>query len=642
VERWMAGEPVSARREPWHERARRWLGRHRTVLAAAVAATVVAVLGLATVLVVQARANTDLRSGNERLRAAVARETKVKELGLAAIRRSYSGAAADPLLKEARLLGLRRSLLGTALDFYQQLGTVLKDGQDDRTQAELAGAYTSIGKISSEIGSNADALRAYQQALVIREGLTRSNPGVPAYTAALAATLNDIGPEQRALGRLDEELRSYRRAREIGEAQAAPDAATRRELARTYLLTANTLTERQAAEALALFEKGRAILEDLVRSDPADAATRGELAQALNGIGLQLLLLGRTQDAARSFEAMPIVLRPLAAADPPDVTARLIVATSYANLGRCYEVLGRADDAAAAYQRAMEIYGPLGASDPALVRVQIGAITSLLNIGWSQRQMGRPDEAVATCRQALEIAEACVANDPNQPRYKRWRCTAYDAIGRTSEAMGRYGEALDAYRRAETDAASLAADPQVSNKRLGMDWLADIYGSIARVHRKTGLADQSLEFVRKGLEVRESMAVDPDVAPSGDASAMNQTRIGVLQRQLGRPAEAARSFQKARSFYQGKLAGADLYNLACVESLSSELAGVAEGLTPSEQAEVAGAADRAVDLVRRAIAAGFRDLVNMNLDTDLDPIRSRPDFQLLMMDLAFPADPFGR
>jgi hypothetical protein len=32
----------------------------------------------------------------------------------------------------------------------------------------------------------------------------------------------------------------------------------------------------------------------------------------------------------------------------------------------------------------------------------------------------------------------------------------------------------------------------------------------------------------------------------------------------------------------------------------------------------------------------------MRTDTDLDPSRSRSDFQLLMMDMAMPADPFAR
>jgi hypothetical protein len=32
----------------------------------------------------------------------------------------------------------------------------------------------------------------------------------------------------------------------------------------------------------------------------------------------------------------------------------------------------------------------------------------------------------------------------------------------------------------------------------------------------------------------------------------------------------------------------------------------------------------------------------MRSDANLDPLRSRPDFHLLMMDLEFPDDPFAR
>jgi serine/threonine-protein kinase len=645
VERWLAGEPVSARREPWPDRARRCLGRHRTGLAAAVAASAAAVLGLATVLAVQSKANADLRSGNERLRAAIARETRVKDLALAAIRRSYSGAAADPLLKEARLIGLRRSLFGAALDFYQQLGVVLKDGQDERTQAELADAYASVGAITSEMGSNSQSLKAYEQALAIREALVRAHPGVPAYRAALAATLNDVGTGQNDEGRREEALRTYRRAREIGEAQGTDDAASRRELARTYQLTAHILTaSRQSAEMLELDEKARTILEDLVRSDPSDVASRRELGLVLNDIGALLEELGRLQDAVRSLEAVSVVLGPLTASEPPDVRAQVTVALSYLNLATWYQNVGRADEGVAACRRAAGIFGRLGASDPALVRAQVGLIGSLVNEGNSQRQLGRTGEAISSYRRALEVIEAWRAADPDQTRYRRWRCTAHDAIGRTSEQMGRLDEALDAFRRARADAAALAADPQSSIRQLGMVWLADVYESIVRVLRRAGHPDGSLEFARKALDVRQGLAADLDADPQRDpfSAAMNTTRMGDLQRGLGQPSEAARSFRKARSYYRGKLGGADLYNLACLESLTSALAGDVGRLTPPERADVAGAADRAVDLVRRAIVAGYRDLVTMDADTDLDPIRSRPDFQSLMRDLAFPADPFAR
>jgi DNA-binding beta-propeller fold protein YncE/tRNA A-37 threonylcarbamoyl transferase component Bud32 len=56
VERWLADEPVSAWREPWAVRGRRWLGRHRTLATAAAAAVVVTVVGLTVGLVLLAAA----------------------------------------------------------------------------------------------------------------------------------------------------------------------------------------------------------------------------------------------------------------------------------------------------------------------------------------------------------------------------------------------------------------------------------------------------------------------------------------------------------------------------------------------------------------------------------------------------------
>jgi serine/threonine-protein kinase len=80
--------------------------------------------------------------------------------------------------------------------------------------------------------------------------------------------------------------------------------------------------------------------------------------------------------------------------------------------------------------------------------------------------------------------------------------------------------------------------------------------------------------------------------------------------------------------------------LACTHAELAGLAGEAgSGMTASEgRAE----ADRAMEWLRRAVAAGYQHVALMRKDPDLDPLRSRPDFQLLMMDLEFPDDPFAR
>ena len=52
--------------------------------------------------------------------------------------------------------------------------------------------------------------------------------------------------------------------------------------------------------------------------------------------------------------------------------------------------------------------------------------------------------------------------------------------------------------------------------------------------------------------------------------------------------------------------------------------------------------ERAMEMLRRAVAAGYWDIAWMRRDPDLDPLRPRADFQVLLLDLAFPADPFTR
>ena len=48
-----------------------------------------------------------------------------------------------------------------------------------------------------------------------------------------------------------------------------------------------------------------------------------------------------------------------------------------------------------------------------------------------------------------------------------------------------------------------------------------------------------------------------------------------------------------------------------------------------------------MELLRQAIDGGYRNLAIIRNDSDLDPLRSSADSQMLLQDLAFPAEPFG-
>ena len=59
-------------------------------------------------------------------------------------------------------------------------------------------------------------------------------------------------------------------------------------------------------------------------------------------------------------------------------------------------------------------------------------------------------------------------------------------------------------------------------------------------------------------------------------------------------------------------------------------------------AEASSEADTARALLHEAVGTGHRDRDAYRTEDALDPLRDRPYFQLLMMDLAFPAEPFVR
>ena len=57
-------------------------------------------------------------------------------------------------------------------------------------------------------------------------------------------------------------------------------------------------------------------------------------------------------------------------------------------------------------------------------------------------------------------------------------------------------------------------------------------------------------------------------------------------------------------------------------------------------AEAADRSEKAMGLLRRAVALGYRIPGAYRTESALDPLRDRPDFQMLLLDVTFPAEPF--
>jgi hypothetical protein len=118
--------------------------------------------------------------------------------------------------------------------------------------------------------------------------------------------------------------------------------------------------------------------------------------------------------------------------------------------------------------------------------------------------------------------------------------------------------------------------------------------------------------------------------------------LGATRFAEGRAADAVASLRRAVAIGDRLRSTSSevLYYLARCHVLLGGVAGATRSGLSAEEGEAE--LGRAMDTLRRAVAAGYRSVDWMRRDPDLGALRSRPDFQLLMADLAFPTEPFAR
>jgi serine/threonine-protein kinase len=586
--RWLFGEPVWARPEPLTERTRRWMRRRRTAVAAVAAAMLVALVGLAGVLAVQVRANRDLEAANDSERARF-------DLAMEAIKSFHTGVSEDLLLKEPQFQGLRTRLLHGARTFFGRLEALLRDRTDRRSRRAMGQAYDDLAALTDQIGSKPEALELYRRGLALRRELAR---GAPADAVAQA----EVGRSLLALGTLQYQ---------IGH----------------------------VAAAMAAYEEARALLKGA--HDPVRPGRdfRAELAACDHQIGDLMAATGRTAEALTRYRTARS-LRAAMNRDHPGVTAfRTAMAEGDVAIGILLWKGGRPAEAVASFEEARARFQALNRDHPTATEFRRQLAQCYNAIGYPLHALGCTDEALKSFAAARAILERLVQENAAVTEFRRQLAYSQAQIGTLLWDTGRPSEALAPYQEARASLEVLAgANPAVAE--IGND-LARCYSQIGQVLGAVGQPAAALASSEKARVLREALiAANPGVTAYRSDLAVTLGYIGVLRRTAGRSAEAAATFRRAIALLDGlpSRTPEDDYNLACYHSSLAGLAGQ-PGSTITA-AEGRDESDHAMADLRRAASAGFRMLSLIAFDRDLDPLRSRPDFRVLMMDLAFPDEPF--
>jgi eukaryotic-like serine/threonine-protein kinase len=252
----------------------------------------------------------------------------------------------------------------------------------------------------------------------------------------------------------------------------------------------------------------------------------------------------------------------------------------------------------------------------------------------------REAEALAALERARKARETLVKADPSVIRDQTQLITIYRRIAEIQIRAGRVAEAWASCQSALANASRLA-DAHPGNVAL-QSQVAAVYNDVADFHGATGKPSEALPFLDKAEAIQRKLAgAESSQQRYRTILSDGLRRRGITLKKCGRSAGAVAAFREAIAVLEGLASpgSTEIYDIACNQSLLSALA--RESGSGLSDADGRAEADKAMASLRRAVAAGWGQAAHMRVDTDLDPLRSRPDFGLLLLDLAFPNDPFA-
>lgn len=376
---------------------------------------------------------------------------------------------------------------------------------------------------------------------------------------------------------------------------------------------------------------------------------------------------GHTTDATAlvALEQLHLALtlqEKLVAEFPGAPSYRKDLSETHINLANCLVAIQQEDDAAKHLRLAQTIREKLVADFPNVPnhRAELARIHS--HLGVLLENSGKFTDAETHHRQGLALLEKLVADVPNMPEFRRQLAHGHNNFGKLLISLDQGNEAEDHYHRALTVQEQFVKEnPAVGAYRVEFGVSCANFGLVLC---SAGKPAQSIPWFEKAISVLQpefdkekrnvliqqalrggyggrAMALTllhkPDQAdadwersfaliPETELPQFRKMRAQV-RLEAGIVAEAvAETEELARmSHWQA----GDWYAFARIYAMGSDK------VADKKQAY----SDRAIELLRSAIKAGYRDVAHLKRDRDLGALRDREDFKKLILELESKSPP---
>jgi tetratricopeptide (TPR) repeat protein len=513
-----------------------------------------------------------------------------------------------------------RDFYRKSLDIRQALAKAAPD--DREIKIGLAAAYGNLGRLSLELGE-IPAARAYHlQALELRQALARDDLGSNEAKRELASVYKDLGEVSADLGKPTEARDYYLRGLELIETLASAEAdntRARREVLAFYgHLGDVTLTLGKTEAAKGYFLKGIKEAEILAALDRSNTEAQRQLGEFHGRLGDVHLELGELQAARDDYLKATELVSAAVTADPNNARARQQRTTFYGDLGDVSQQLDALDEAANYYSEGLKLAEADAAADRGNAEKQRILPMFYTHLGEVSAKLADIPRAAVYYRKGLELAQTQATADRDNPEAAWSVAFLYFRLGELDQECFAYGNALESYQRAWPILQRLAAEGKVLGQPRDAQLLRTVEKHIA-LCRAAPRALDDLDFALK--------------QPFDIARPLLAARVAALAR-CGRHVEAAATADKLCGLIPKK--PFILYSTACAYAqciFAVTVPKPADHLTAAERMACERYAAAAVDLLREAIRAGYRDKRTLRKNPDLEPLRQREDFQTLVRDL---------
>jgi eukaryotic-like serine/threonine-protein kinase len=305
---------------------------------------------------------------------------------------------------------------------------------------------------------------------------------------------------------------------------------------------------------------------------------------------------GRTQEALKLREETLKLRKAKLGPDHPDTLA------SMNNLAVSYYEVGRRQEAIKLHEETLKLRKTkLGPDHP-------DTFKSMHSLAFSYAGVGRTQEALRLNEETLKLRKAKLGPDhPDTFKSMDNLAVSYDAVGRRQEAIKLHEETL-----------------KLRKTKLGPDHPETLESmmELATSYRDAGRIQEALRLDEETLKLRKAK-----LGPDHPDTLASMNNLANSYSAAGRTQEALKFYEETLKLVKAKL-GPDhpetlliMYNIACVHAIMSA------------KSKDGREADAAMNLLKQAVAAGYKDVTQIEKDDDLKHLRSREDFKKLLGDL---------